>query len=64
MSEEKIKPIILCSWGATSSQLAKKVQQAAEQRGIQIEVDAGGPENLVKMPVSMMWHYLNRKFAI
>ncbi|NSL52210.1 PTS sugar transporter subunit IIB [Calidifontibacillus erzurumensis] len=42
MAEEQIKLIILCSWGATSSQLAKKVQQAAEARGINLVVDAGG----------------------
>lgn len=39
---EQIKLIILCSWGATSSQLAKKVKQAAEARGIDLVADAGG----------------------
>lgn len=39
---EPIKLIILCSWGATSSQLAKKVQEAAERRGIPLTADAGG----------------------
>src|SRR5699024_9501224 len=33
---------ILCSWGETSSQLAKKVQEAAENRGIDLEAHAGG----------------------
>jgi PTS system, Lactose/Cellobiose specific IIB subunit. len=42
MEKEPIKLIILCSWGATSSQLAKKVQQAAEARGINLKADAGG----------------------
>lgn len=42
MSNETIKLIILCSWGATSSQLAKKVQEAADKRGIQLIADAGG----------------------
>lgn len=39
---EPIKLIILCSWGATSSQLAKKVQEAADKRGIEMTCDAGG----------------------
>ncbi|WP_255259563.1 PTS sugar transporter subunit IIB [Lentibacillus sp. CBA3610] len=39
---EQMKVIILCSWGATSSQLAKKVEEAAENRGIDIDVYAGG----------------------
>ncbi|WP_163971489.1 PTS sugar transporter subunit IIB [Oceanobacillus halotolerans] len=42
MSEQPIKLIILCSWGATSSQLAKKVQEAAEKRGLEVEAHAGG----------------------
>ncbi|RBP44020.1 PTS sugar transporter subunit IIB [Garciella nitratireducens] len=42
MSEKPIKLIILCSWGATSSQLAKKVQQAAQERGVNLEAHAGG----------------------
>lgn len=42
MSEKPIKLIILCSWGATSSQLAKKVQEAAEKRGLDFTADAGG----------------------
>ncbi|WP_164667929.1 PTS sugar transporter subunit IIB [Virgibacillus doumboii] len=37
-----MKLIILCSWGATSSQLAKKVQEAAEKRGVDLEAFAGG----------------------
>ncbi|GAA0610371.1 MULTISPECIES: PTS sugar transporter subunit IIB [Virgibacillus] len=37
-----MKLIILCSWGATSSQLAKKVQEAAEKKGIDLEAFAGG----------------------
>ncbi|GAB4073010.1 PTS sugar transporter subunit IIB [Barrientosiimonas marina] len=39
---EQMKVIILCSWGATSSQLAKKVQEAAEKRGMNVEAYAGG----------------------
>ncbi len=39
---EQIKLVILCSWGATSSQLAKKVQEAAEKRGLNVIADAGG----------------------
>lgn len=42
MENQPIKLIILCSWGATSSQLAKKVQEAADKRGIKLEADAGG----------------------
>lgn len=42
MANETIKLIILCSWGATSSQLAKKVQEAADKRGIKLKADAGG----------------------
>lgn len=42
MSEQPTKLIILCSWGATSSQLAKKVQEAAEKRGLSVEAHAGG----------------------
>ncbi|KYD19424.1 MAG: PTS sugar transporter subunit IIB [Caldibacillus debilis] len=42
MENKPIKLIILCSWGATSSQLAKKVQEAAEKRGIALEAHAGG----------------------
>ncbi|RFA32207.1 PTS sugar transporter subunit IIB [Virgibacillus dokdonensis] len=41
-NNQEIKLIILCSWGATSSQLAKKVQDAAEKRGLSVTVDAGG----------------------
>lgn len=37
-----IKLIILCSWGATSSQLALKVQEAAKKRNIELIADAGG----------------------
>ena len=36
-----MKAIILCSWGATSSSLAKNVIDAAKKRNIDIEVDAG-----------------------
>jgi PTS system cellobiose-specific IIB component len=39
---EPIKLIILCSWGATSSQLAKKVQEAAQKRNVDLVADAGG----------------------
>ncbi|SFB32885.1 PTS system, cellobiose-specific IIB component [Lentibacillus halodurans] len=39
---DQMKVIILCSWGATSSQLAKKVQEAAEKRGMDVEAYAGG----------------------
>lgn len=39
---EPIRLIILCSWGATSSQLAKKVEEAAAKRNINIVADAGG----------------------
>ncbi|MUV37727.1 Protein-N(pi)-phosphohistidine--N,N'-diacetylchitobiosephosphotransferase [Lentibacillus sp. JNUCC-1] len=42
MGQESIKLIILCSWGATSSQLAKKVQEAADKRGLEVTADAGG----------------------
>ncbi|WP_207719423.1 PTS sugar transporter subunit IIB [Clostridium sp. cel8] len=34
--------IILCSWGATSSSLAKAVNEAAKDRNLDIHVDAGG----------------------
>ncbi len=36
-----MKAIILCSWGATSSSLAKNVNDAAKKEGIEIQVDAG-----------------------
>lgn len=39
---EPIKLIILCSWGVTSSQLAKKVQEAAQKRNVDLVADAGG----------------------
>lgn len=39
---EPVKLIILCSWGATSSQLAMKVEEAAAKRNIDIVADAGG----------------------
>lgn len=39
---EQIKLIILCSWGATSSQLAKQVTDAAKKRNIDLVADAGG----------------------
>lgn len=45
MSDSTSRPIrlvILCSWGATSSQLARKVQEAARRRGIELVADAGG----------------------
>ncbi|QQK78591.1 PTS sugar transporter subunit IIB [Salicibibacter cibi] len=42
MAEQSIKVIILCSWGATSSQLAKKVEEAATKRGITADIYAGG----------------------
>lgn len=37
-----MKLVILCSWGATSSQLAQKVQDAAEKRGVDLQAYAGG----------------------
>lgn len=36
-----MKAIILCSWGATSSSLAKNVNDAAKKQNIDLEVDAG-----------------------
>lgn len=39
---EQIKLIILCSWGATSSQLAKQVADAAKKRNIKLIADAAG----------------------
>lgn len=39
---EPIKLIILCSWGATSSQLAVRVREAAKKRNIDLVADAGG----------------------
>ncbi|SNX53016.1 PTS sugar transporter subunit IIB [Thermoanaerobacterium sp. RBIITD] len=37
-----IHGVILCSWGATSSSLAKKVTDEAKKQGIDVTVDAGG----------------------
>lgn len=37
-----MKAIILCSWGATSSSLAKAVTDEAKKRDLDITVDAGG----------------------
>lgn len=37
-----MKAIILCSWGATSSSLAKAVNDEAKKRSLDITVDAGG----------------------
>lgn len=37
-----MKAIILCSWGATSSSLAKAVNDEAKKRNIDVTVDAGG----------------------
>ncbi|MFL0251992.1 PTS sugar transporter subunit IIB [Clostridium neuense] len=37
-----MKAIILCSWGATSSSLAKAVTDEAKKRNLDITVDAGG----------------------
>ncbi|KLU60330.1 oligo-beta-mannoside-specific phosphotransferase enzyme IIB component [Peptococcaceae bacterium CEB3] len=37
-----MKAIILCSWGATSSSLAKSVTDEAKRRNLDIVVDAGG----------------------
>lgn len=37
-----MKAIILCSWGATSSSLAKAVSDEAKKRKMDIIVDAGG----------------------
>src|SRR5699024_11108185 len=39
---DQMKIIILCSWVAISSQLAKNVQVAAERRGFDVEAYAGG----------------------
>ncbi len=36
-----MKAIILCSWGATSSSLAKNVNDVAKKKNIDLEVDAG-----------------------
>ena len=36
-----MKAIILCSWGATSSSLAKNVNDEAKKQNIDLEVDAG-----------------------
>jgi PTS system cellobiose-specific IIB component len=40
--KEPIRLLILCSWGATSSRLAKQVQEAANRRGISLVADADG----------------------
>ncbi len=37
-----IHAVILCSWGATSSSLAKKVSDEAKKQGVDVTVDAGG----------------------
>lgn len=37
-----IRGVILCSWGATSSALAKKVTEEAKKQGLDVVVDAGG----------------------
>ncbi|MFO7152893.1 MAG: PTS sugar transporter subunit IIB [Bacillota bacterium] len=37
-----IRGLILCSWGATSSALAKKVTDEAKKQGLDVVVDAGG----------------------
>ncbi|ADH60398.1 phosphotransferase system lactose/cellobiose-specific IIB subunit [Thermoanaerobacter mathranii subsp. mathranii str. A3] len=37
-----IRGVILCSWGATSSALAKKVTDEAKKQGLDVVVDAGG----------------------
>lgn len=42
MGNESIKVIILCSWGATSSQLAAKVQEAAKNKSVTVQVESGG----------------------
>lgn len=39
---EQINVVILCSWGATSSSLAQKVQEAAKNRGLDVVAHAGG----------------------
>ncbi len=36
-----MKAIILCSWGATSSSLAKNVNDAAKNKNINLEVNSG-----------------------
>lgn len=37
-----IHAVILCSWGATSSSLAKKVNDEAKKQDLDVIVDAGG----------------------
>ncbi|TJX64200.1 PTS sugar transporter subunit IIB [Soehngenia saccharolytica] len=37
-----IHAVILCSWGATSSALAKKVSDEAKKQELDVVVDAGG----------------------
>ncbi len=50
-----MKAIILCSWGgATSSSLAKNVNDAAKKRNIDIEVDAGSTIDFKKKLMNMM----------
>lgn len=36
-----MKAIILCSWGATSSSLAKNANDAAKKQNVDVEIDAG-----------------------
>ena len=43
-----MKAIILCSWGATSSSLAKSVMDEAKKRNLDITVDAGGTSEFKK----------------
>lgn len=40
--KEPIRLLILCSWGATSSRLAKQVQKAANRRGISLIASSDG----------------------
>lgn len=37
-----IRLLIICSWGATSSVLCQKINQAAQERGIPLVADAAG----------------------
>lgn len=40
--DKPLKVIILCSWGATSSSLAQKVEEAAKRRGVSVTAESGG----------------------
>lgn len=47
-----MKAVILCSWGATSSSLAKYVTDEAKKRNLDIEVEAGGTGEFKKKAAS------------